>query len=332
MNMRRKWYGSLLLALMLFTGVFVTPVNCFASEDKQDLIAGEEEKAPAKPVAKEGMVPVYAENVKEGSYPVEVDSSSSMFRIVDAVLTVADGKMTAVITLGGKGYLKLYMGTGEQAVEADETAYVPFVENEEGAYTYEVTVEALNQELECTGFSKRKEKWYDHQILFVADSLPEGALLAEAEPAAEPQKIQLADGTYRMEVSLSGGSGRASVTAPALVRVQEGKAVAVIEWSSPNYDYMVVNGEKYLPVNGEGNSRFEIPVLVFDEEMPVLADTTAMGTPHEIEYTLTFYLNSAKKAGPENRVIWIAALGIVCVCGCAAGLVFRRRRKNKHVA
>ena len=29
-----------------------------------------------------------------------------------------------------------------------------------------------------------------------------------------------------------------------------------------------------------------------DEEMPVIADTLAMGTPHEINYTLTFYSDS----------------------------------------
>ena len=64
---------------------------------------------------------------------------------------------------------------------------------------------------------------------------------------------------------------------------------ARIEWSSPNYDYMLVDGEKYLPVNTEGNSVFEIPVAVLDEEIPVAADTTAMSKPHEVEYTLMFH-------------------------------------------
>ena len=97
------------------------------------------------------------------------------------------------------------------------------------------------------------------------------------------------DGTYQMVVELLGGSGRASVTSPAKVEIKDGKAVATLEWSSPNYDYMVVDGEKYLPVNTEGNSVFQIPVEAFDQDIAVIADTVAMSTPHEIEYTLNFH-------------------------------------------
>ena len=97
------------------------------------------------------------------------------------------------------------------------------------------------------------------------------------------------DGTYQMEAELLGGSGRASVTSPAKVEIKDGKAVATLEWSSPNYDYMVVDGEKYLPVNTEGNSVFQIPVEAFDQDIAVIADTVAMSTPHEIEYTLNFH-------------------------------------------
>ena len=97
------------------------------------------------------------------------------------------------------------------------------------------------------------------------------------------------DGTYQMEVELLGGSGRASVTSPAKVEIKDGKAEAMLEWSSPNYDYMVVDGEKYLPVNTEGNSVFQIPVEAFDQDIAVIADTVAMSTPHEIEYTLNFH-------------------------------------------
>ena len=114
------------------------------------------------------------------------------------------------------------------------------------------------------------------------------------------------DGTYQMEVELLGGSGRASVTSPAKVEIKDGKAVATLEWSSPNYDYMVVNGEKYLPVNTEGNSVFRIPVEAFDRDITVIADTVAMSTPHEIEYTLNFHAgengqNAAKADTSEQE-------------------------------
>ena len=113
------------------------------------------------------------------------------------------------------------------------------------------------------------------------------------------------DGTYQMEVELFGGSGRASVTSPAKVEIKDGKAVATLEWSSPNYDYMVVDGEKYLPVNTEGNSVFQIPVEAFDQDIVVIADTVAMSTPHEIEYTLNFHAGengqNAAKAGTTEQ-------------------------------
>ncbi|MDO4175799.1 MAG: hypothetical protein Q4D42_13655, partial [Eubacteriales bacterium] len=57
---------------------------------------------------------------------------------------------------------------------------------------------------------------------------------------------------------------------------------------SSNYDYMKVDGVQYDAVNTEGNSTFEIPVTAFDYKLPVSADTTAMSTPHEIDYTLYF--------------------------------------------
>lgn len=113
------------------------------------------------------------------------------------------------------------------------------------------------------------------------------------------------DGTYQMEVELLGGSGRASVASPAKVEIKDGKAVATLEWSSPNYDYMVVDGEKYLPVNTEGNSVFQIPVEAFDQDIVVIADTVAMSTPHEIEYTLNFHAGengqNAAKAGTTEQ-------------------------------
>lgn len=129
---------------------------------------------------------------------------------------------------------------------------------------------------------------------------------AETVLTKEETGLGFQDGTYQMEVELLGGSGRASVTSPAKVEIKDGKAVATLEWSSPNYDYMVVDGEKYLPVNTEGNSVFQIPVEAFDQDIAVIADTVAMSTPHEIEYTLNFHAgengqNAAKADTSEQE-------------------------------
>ncbi|WP_418745504.1 hypothetical protein [Frisingicoccus sp.] len=309
--------------LMMITGVLGTPVICHG-EENSDLIAGDDERAAQQTVGEEGAEPVYAENLIEGTYEIEVDSSSSMFRIVHADLTVKDGRMTAVLTLGGTGYLKLFMGTGEEAVAADESAYAAFVEDSEGAYTYEVPVEALNKELECTGFSKRKEKWYDHQIFFKAETLPEEAFAVEAET------IDLKDGEYTVQVDLAGGTGRAEITSPAVLRIEDQSATAVIEWSSSNYDYMVVNGKKYFPVNSEGNSVFEIPVLAFDKAMTVTADTTAMSTPHEIEYMLTF--DKASIQSGTNATMIAVGAALAAGAAVALSLIFRKKKGTSNEA
>lgn len=98
----------------------------------------------------------------------------------------------------------------------------------------------------------------------------------------------LEDGSYQMEVVLQGGSGRAGIQSPAEIQVLDGCMTARIIWSSKNYDYMILDGQKYEPVNTEGNSAFDIPVIKLDEAFSVIADTVAMSTPHEIEYTLCF--------------------------------------------
>ena len=106
---------------------------------------------------------------------------------------------------------------------------------------------------------------------------------------------ELTDGTYRMEASLSGGSGRAGIESPALVVIEDGNAYARIVWSSPYYEYMIVDGERFEPVSMEGNSVFEIPVLL-DTEMGVSASTIAMSQPHLIEYKLCIDSSTAKGA------------------------------------
>jgi len=112
----------------------------------------------------------------DGTYPISVSSSSSMFKIIDAQLTVEKGTMSAVLTLSGTGYEKLYMGTKEAALEATEEEYCYFSENEEGKYTYEIPVEALDKEIDCAAWSIKKSEWYDRTLVFESTSLPEEAL------------------------------------------------------------------------------------------------------------------------------------------------------------
>jgi len=263
-------------------------------EDAKNQVAGEGETAARTEVVEEGMTPVYADSLKEGVYPVTVDSSSSMFKISECQLIVGDGKMSAVMTMHGTGYLYLFMGTGSEAAAAGGSDYIPFDENNAGEHTFKVPVEALDMGIDCAAFSKKKEKWYDRQLVFRADSLPQEAFTEGVLTSVED--LGLADGEYTAEVRLEGGSGKAAVESPAKLRIEDGKAYATIIWSSSNYDYMKVDDVKYDRLETEENSAFEIPVSGFDWNLPVIADTTAMSTPHEIEYTLYFDSQSVKKA------------------------------------
>lgn len=256
-------------------------------------VAADDETVSQEQVIKEGMTPVYGNEIEDGVYSVEVDSSSSMFRITACELTVTDGAMEAVITMSGTGYEKLYMGTGEEAVKAAETDYIPFTPDESGAHTFRLPVEALDFGIDCSAFSRKKQKWYDRVLVFRSDSIPADAYTEEKYVTAESLKLE--DGLYTAEVLLEGGSGRAAVESPARLRVEDGAVYATIVWGSANYDYMKVNDEKYQ-WTGEGeHSTFEIPVAGFDWKMTVIADTIAMSTPHEITYTLTFDSSTLKK-------------------------------------
>lgn len=252
----------------------------------------EKETAPTVQVVSDDMVPVEADALNAGVYPVEVDSSSSMFHITEAELTVAEGKMTVRMTLSGSGYGKVFMGTGEEAEKAGEADYIPAEESADGKNVFEIPVEALDKGIDCAAYSKKKETWYDRTLVIRADSLPADAYKEENTKTVE--SLGLEDGDYTVEVTLEGGSGRTTVESPTELKIENGQASAVITWSSSHYDYMKIGEEKYEPVNTEGNSSFEIPVTVFDYKQKVIADTTAMSTPHEIEYTLTFDSESIK--------------------------------------
>ena len=230
----------------------------------------------------------------DGIYTAEFTTDSSMFRVNETcegkgTLTVENGEMTIHITLGSKKILNLYPGLAEDASEEGAELLLPTEDTvtysdgmTEEVYGFDVPVPLLESEVDLALIGT-KGKWYDHKVS-VSNPVP-----------LENDEVSLEDGTYSMGITFAGGSGKAEILSPVSVTVAGGKAMATVQWNSPNYDYMIVNGEKYLPVNTEGDSIFEIPVLIFDEPMDIIGDTVAMSKPHEIEYTLTFHLDTAVK-------------------------------------
>ena len=142
-------------------------------------------------------------------------------------------------------------------------------------------------------------------------------VLAASEPSVVSESLSLEDGEYAIDVTMTGGSGKATIQSPTLLTVTDGVAYASITWSSTNYDYMIVDGQKYLNESREGsNSHFTIPVPDLTTDLPIIADTLAMGTPHEVKYTLTFDPASidSKSSLPQEgakRVLIMAAIIII---------------------
>jgi len=235
----------------------------------------------------------------DGVYTAEFSTDSSMFHVSEAcdgkgTLTVKDGVMTIHISLGSKKILNLYPGLAEDAAKDGAVLLEPTTDTvtysdgmTEEVYGFDVPVPVIGEEFDLALIGT-KGKWYDHTVK-VSDPVAEGT-------ADTFDLSTVEDGSYTIELTMEGGSGRASIQSPAQLAIADGATTAILEWSSPNYDYMLVNSEKYLPVNTEGNSVFEVPVEALDVPLTMIGDTVAMSTPHEVEYTVTFHSETLESA------------------------------------
>lgn len=292
--------------------VMVLCAVCTISMAGSSLVLAEEEKAEISQESEEAKEDAAGETAdavpEDGVYTAEFDTDSNMFHVNEAndgkgTLTVKDGKMTIHVSLVSKSIVNLFVGTAEDAQKegaeileptTDEVTYSDGYKEE--VFGFDIPVPALDEEFDCALLGK-KGKWYDHKVS-VSDPVPaeETAEKEEASAGATVEELKLEDGNYTAEVTLEGGSGKATVESPVKLEIRDGKAIAELIWSSPNYDYMIVDGEKYEMTNTEGNSTFEIPVAAFDTALAVKADTVAMSEPHEIDYTLQFDSASIEKA------------------------------------
>ena len=245
--------------------------------------------------------------IADGTYVATFTTDNSMFHVNEAnqdkgILTVRDGKMTIHVSLQSKKIVNLYPGLAEDAKKEgaelleptnDKVVYSDGYEDE--VYGFDIPVPALDEEFDVALIGTHGN-WYDHKVI-VSDPV-EGndiqAVISGSVSGKSSTVSGLADGEHTIDVALEGGTGRASIESPAAIHKNGDEIITVIAWSSPYYDYMIVDGQRYEPVNTEGNSVFEIPVKSFDSPLEVVADTTAMSEPHEIEYTLKFDPTSIK--------------------------------------
>ena len=285
--MHCKQFLSLSVASLLLAAALT---GCGAASSTASSAAGSE--AASSVASSAAASETAAAALPDGVYTAEFDTDSGMFHANEAcdgkgTLTVENGTMTFHVSLASKKIVNLYVGMAADADANKADWLLPTTDTvtysdgtSEEVYGYDIPVAAVDEDFQLALLGT-KGKWYDH-VVSVRNAVQQAGTAAPA------------DGTYTCEVTLEGGSGRATVESPAALTVADGKMTATIVWSSPNYDYMIVDGEKYLPTNTDGNSTFEIPVAALDTALDVTADTVAMSTPHEIEYTLTFDSASLK--------------------------------------
>ncbi len=274
---------KLLSLFALLCALLAVSAQAFADADapQTSKVADASQMTSVLDVVDDAMTPVFADALRDGVYEAAVDSSSSMFHIERCELTVADGAITAALTMSSTSYAYLYPGTAAQAAAADAGDYLP---PDGSGRVFVFPVPALDAGVPCAAWSRNKELWYDRTLVFRADSLP----LAAFRDVKTAATLELADGVYSVEVALAGGSGRAGVRSPCRLWVENGAATAEIVWSSTNYDYMRADGARFDAEIVDGHSVCVIPVAAFDRPLSVVADTTAMSRPHEIEYSLRF--------------------------------------------
>ena len=121
-----------------------------------------DEKANEQTGEKAGAIPA------DGTYEIQADTDSSMFRSEKCVLTVKDGACTAELTLPGEGFSKLFFGSAADAQNAPEDQVYEYRLNDKGKYTFDVPVSKLDEELSIAAFGHRRDTWYDHTITFHA--------------------------------------------------------------------------------------------------------------------------------------------------------------------
>ncbi len=295
--MKGKGLSGIKRLSLVFATALVILTGCggnTGNTENTDKVADSSDYTASETIDDSSLTPVTADQLNEGEYEAGLQSSSSMFKVAKCILIVKDGSIKAKLHIASDSYLYMYSGTAKEAASDHKENYIGFEEDAEGGQIYTVPVEALDKALPYASFSRKKEQWYDRTLLFESSSLPDEAFKEARYKTAE--ELGLEDGFYHTDVKLEGGSGRASVESPALIEVKDKKAYATLKWSSDNYDYMIVEGKKYNAQIKDGASVFVIPVKGFGYRMPVVADTTAMSRPYEIDYTLYFDPDSMKEA------------------------------------
>ena len=230
----------------------------------------------------------------DGKYSVaDAESSAKMFVIKKCVLTVNAGVMTAVLTLSGTGYDKLYMGTAADAANAADSSVIPYKMDSDGKYTYTVPVSALDTGIAVAAHSSRENKWYDRTVTFHSDTMT--------------KVKELEDGDYNVKNVVS--SAKMFVVKACRLTSKNGVMTAVITLSGTGYDKLYLGtADKakdaadtdmiLFKTDADGKYTYTIPVSALDTGIALAAHSSRENKWYD--RTVTFDSSGIEKIGGSS--------------------------------
>ncbi|MBR3276769.1 MAG: hypothetical protein IKG08_09255, partial [Eubacterium sp.] len=221
-----------------------------------------------------------------------------------------------IVTLKETGFDKAFIGSAADAAAASET-----IAPAEGAFTLAMRKNEqgpkelfnyLEQNIVISFHDSASDTWKEYKVnaskenmTLTVSALAEGEEIVNPTPAPTPEPAKtdgttaavdsstgLPDGNYTPDAfSFSGGTGKLNITCTN-ISVRNGQAYATLQLSSKNITYVkAAGGTFYTQPSGSGTT-VEIPVEL-NKNNRILALTTAMSTPHEVEYSIFPYLAAA---------------------------------------
>ncbi len=257
--------------------------------------------------------------LEDGIYTGLAETGASMFKVTAVKLTSKNGSMTAVVTLSSTGYDYLYLGTKEEAYAADESAWIPAVIAEDGTYTYEIPVSALDTPITVASRSKKYadtrgvDAWYDRTITIVSSSLTK----TENLPSDDSDKDTETSITQAVSVTVANAdtgavSGMYSMDSVVVTQQADGSYLVRMHQSRTNRNILALTQDKdkadahetdWYQGGGEDGYWFVVPVTSLDE--PIYAafsstDRIAEGKGFSNIMSITFDLSTLTDTDAEE--------------------------------
>lgn len=165
--------------------------------------------------------------------------------------------------------------------------------------------------------------------LFAALLLVAGPL-TETVQAAEHAPIDLRNATYTIEAFVRMENGEGQIQTPTSIFVKEKKATAVITWDSPDYAYMIIEGEEILPKSREDGSVFWIPVTSWDEDMQIVVGK-GYSEIEEVSCVLHLDTETIKKQGNNTPLYILIVLNIILAFLNALNMIRKKKLYAERV-